>query len=81
MSRCSCHRCTMELVELEPFEPEVSQSGSSIVGFLDPRICRMFLCETCGNKRCPHAADHRHACTGSNKPGQKGSLYEDAPSP
>ena len=30
-------------------------------------LMRMFLCATCGNKRCPHAADHRHACTNSNE--------------
>lgn len=35
----------------------------------------MILCPTCGNKRCPHATDHRHACTGSNEPGQPGSCY------
>ena len=29
----------------------------------------------CGNKRCPHASDHRFACTGSNEPGQAGSIY------
>lgn len=37
---------------------------------------RMYLCALCGNKRCPHATDHKHACTGSNEPGQKGSNYE-----
>lgn len=36
---------------------------------------RMVLCATCGNKRCPHATDHRNACTNSNEPGQKGSAY------
>ena len=36
---------------------------------------RMVLCPTCGNKRCPHANDHRNACTGSNEPGQPGSAY------
>ena len=36
---------------------------------------RMVLCPTCGNKRCPHATDHRHACTGSNESGQRGSSY------
>jgi hypothetical protein len=36
---------------------------------------RMILCATCGNKRCPHATDHRHACTNSNEPGQPGSSY------
>lgn len=37
---------------------------------------RMFLCPSCGNKRCPKATDHRLACTNSNEPGQKGSIYE-----
>jgi hypothetical protein len=36
---------------------------------------RMVLCPTCGNKRCPHATDHRNACTNSNEPGQVGSSY------
>lgn len=39
------------------------------------RTVLMILCPTCGNKRCPHATDHRHACTGSNDPGQPGSWY------
>lgn len=29
----------------------------------------------CGNKRCPCAAHHDNACTGSNATGQTGSLY------
>jgi hypothetical protein len=37
---------------------------------------RMVVCSTCGNKRCPHATDHRLACTNSNEPGQPGSAYE-----
>lgn len=36
---------------------------------------RMVLCATCGNKRCPKAADHSLACTNSNAPGQPGSAY------
>jgi hypothetical protein len=36
---------------------------------------RMVLCAICGNKRCPHAADHNYACTNSNEPNQKGSVY------
>ena len=39
----------------------------------------MIVCPTCGNKRCPHATDHRHACTGSNEPGQTGSWYGGMP--
>ena len=41
-----------------------------------PRVpTRMSLCPICGFKRCPGAADHRNRCTGSNQPGQLGSLY------
>lgn len=51
------------------------------------RICRpitltdmrFVVCPECGNKRCPHANDHRNACTGSNEPGQEGSAYPEAP--
>ena len=37
---------------------------------------KMALCPQCGNKRCPRAAHHDNACTGSNEPGQKGSSWE-----
>lgn len=42
----------------------------------DPtRFRPLIVCSTCGNKRCPQATDHRHACTGSNESGQDGSAY------
>lgn len=37
---------------------------------------KMILCPVCGNKRCPHASDHYLPCTGSNEPGQAGSVYQ-----
>ncbi|MEC5375554.1 hypothetical protein [Pseudocitrobacter sp. MW920760] len=40
---------------------------------------RFVVCPDCGNKRCPHANDHRNTCTGSNEPGQEGSAYPAAP--
>ena len=40
---------------------------------------RFVVCPDCGNKRCPHANDHRNDCTGSNEPGQAGSAYPSAP--
>ena len=43
------------------------------------RDMRFVVCPECGNKRCPHANDHRNACTGSNEPGQEGSAYPAAP--
>jgi hypothetical protein len=42
---------------------------------------RMILCPVCGNKRCPRATHHDNACTGSNEPGQKGSSWENYPTP
>lgn len=41
----------------------------------EPGFGPMFLCPTCGNKRCPKATDHELECTGSNAPGQAGSAY------
>ena len=35
----------------------------------------MRLCPKCGNKRCPYISDHTIACTGSNEPGQIGSIF------
>lgn len=61
-----CHRCASEHCEADPAPFDV----------FNLRMNRMFLCPTCGNKRCPRATDHRHACTGSNEPGQPGSRYE-----
>jgi hypothetical protein len=39
----------------------------------------MILCPTCGNKRCPKATHHDHPCSGSNEPGQLGSVYSVPP--
>lgn len=36
---------------------------------------RMIVCPECGNKRCPKATDHNLICSGSNEPGQAGSVY------
>lgn len=63
---CQCIRCLRER------EPLVTVAGLLV----PPDRLRMVLCPICGNKRCPHANDHRHACTNSNAPGQKGSAYE-----
>jgi Lar family restriction alleviation protein len=38
-------------------------------------LTRMIVCPVCGNKRCPKATDHHLDCTGSNEPGQTGSVY------
>jgi hypothetical protein len=71
---CSCYACTEADVRDNP-----APKSELLFGRVDARMARMFLCEKCGNKRCPHAADHNLPCTGSNASGQRGSLYEDAP--
>jgi hypothetical protein len=45
----------------------------------DPDFKSFRVCPTCGNKRCPHASDHDLACSGSNEPGQPGSIYVGLP--
>lgn len=61
---CSCRTCATERAKDMPMHEAILHTG------------RFFACETCGNKRCPHATDHRLACTGSNAPGQAGSVYQ-----
>jgi len=41
----------------------------------NPTAWWMICCDICGNKRCPHATNHNNPCTGSNEPGQPGSIF------
>lgn len=68
--KCGCRKCHSERVRAEiAADPQRERHI-----FMASQ--RFIVCETCGNKRCPHATDHNLACTGSNEPGQKGSAYE-----
>lgn len=60
---CGCIKCT----EARPKDPD------DPFGF---RGYFRFACEICGNKRCPHHTNHELACTNSNEPGQKGSIWK-----
>ena len=60
MARCGCARCVEATIERQP-------------GVFIGR--KMIVCSDCGNKRCPHATDHRLSCTNSNEAGQEGSNY------
>ena len=62
--KCGCAEC------LEKIE-EVLKDLTYMFGF------GMIVCETCGNKRCPHADSHRNLCTGSNEFGQVAVLAQD----
>lgn len=63
---CACRRCLREVGDTVEVLPGV---------FVPAECAHMILCSKCGNKRCPHATDHRLACTNSNEPGQAGSAY------
>ena len=65
---CPCNACHNERLAANP-------SDDPLASLIARARRGMVLCPTCGNKRCPHANDHRHACTGSNLPGQPGSAY------
>lgn len=63
--KCGCRQCLRDRNERHSSIPSLPAEAGM-----------MILCSTCGNKRCPHATDHRNECTNSNAPGQKGSFYE-----
>lgn len=79
---CECSGCIAtariceELAVSYPAVPDCWCRTCRPVTFTDSRFV---VCPECGNKRCPHANDHRNACTGSNEPGQEGSAYPAAP--
>lgn len=63
---CQCLRCVTQRDE----------GRVELFGMVLPvEATRMFVCQVCGNKRCPHSDDHRNPCSGSNEPGQPGSRY------
>jgi len=64
--KCECHRCIQE--------HKIGVEGP--FGWMPLSSTKMILCPVCGCKRCPHASDHRLACTDSNEPGQPGSVYQ-----
>jgi len=67
---CGCIRCHDEQAPVRASLP-VDMRWTS---FAQPGF--RYMCDLCGNKRCPHHADHRFACTGSNDAGQVGVLVD-----
>lgn len=81
------HRLAEEVRDLRAAMLQGADGNSPVIPDCSCRTCRpvtisdmrFVVCPECGNKRCPHANDHRNACTGSNEPGQEGSAYPAAP--
>ena len=65
IATCQCLACVKERT------PTVNFAGVE----WGIEATRMFLCQICGNKRCPHSDWHGNPCSGSNEPGQAGSRY------
>lgn len=81
---------TMKTAPALDSSPKIAESpsgNSQVIPHCSCRTCRpvtmtdmrFVVCPDCGNKRCPHANDHRNACSGSNEPGQEGIAYPAAP--
>jgi hypothetical protein len=61
-----CHHCFNALRE-----------GMSLMEQMQKGMfARMIVCRVCGNKRCPKATWHENECSGSNEPGQEGSIFQ-----
>ena len=59
----------MTLKEEEEEEEEEEEVLKCYCGACCPndfKNMRMILCSICGNKRCPHAENHKYKCTNSN---------------
>jgi hypothetical protein len=75
MNDCWCYECKKNI-------PILQEDGNPLSGMmLNLALVTMIVCNTCGNKRCPRATDHRLACTNSNDPHQLGSRYGIYPHP
>ena len=71
-SKCGCRQCLRERGLIRHF----SLTGNDLTTMnTGGGFAGMIVCEICGNKRCPHATDHRYGCTNSNEPGQHGSVF------
>jgi len=66
--RCECHACIEEF--------GLKAGPGEFLSSLPLSAVKMILCPVCGNKRCPKANNHNNVCTGSNEPGQDGSIYQ-----
>lgn len=69
---CGCQECSRRVgVVIATADP----TADFATRIANNPVNRMIVCETCGNKRCPHATDHEEDCTASNDTGQEGSWY------
>lgn len=70
--RCECHRCIDDF----GLKGGDQRTPGDFFSMLPLSATKYILCPECANKRCPRASNHRLDCTGSNEPGQEGSIYK-----
>lgn len=59
------------------YDCQVCEAWGRANGEINEFARGFIVCPDCGNKRCPKATWHDYDCTGSNAPGQHGSVYGD----
>lgn len=72
------HDDALQLLEAKGARPPIRAEPNPHCGChaCNPNAAWFVACDACGNKRCPHAANHEHACANSNEPGQEGSVFK-----
>lgn len=68
---CGCIKCT----DVRAKDEMKNAAEKGLRGISLMPLGFRYACEICGNKRCPHHSDHELICSGSNEPGQTGSVF------
>jgi len=72
---CSLRTCCRKHWQQDAGREAYVLSGGIGPILMNPIGMPFMCCGVCGNKRCPKATDCDLMCTGSNEPGQDGSVY------
>lgn len=67
--------CRKHWEEKHEKQAKAMDLGDGHFALMNPVGMPFIVCKICGNKRCPKATDCSLKCTGSNEPGQEGSIY------
>lgn len=65
---CWCFECRRDIPVAGSEDFQIDPNLNIQRSWFTEGNTRMFLCPRCGNKRCPHATDHREACSGQTNP-------------
>lgn len=60
----------LETLKFGSVKDQIEESPRCSCAKCNKKAWWMTVCSICGNKRCPHAANHMNQCTNSNEPNQ-----------